>query len=81
MWVEKKQQGGMISPFTTHQGPDGRGLTPTEPSKPRCNRAPTELANVRRGADGDRVPPNDAGVEQPKVRRKTRDCEVLQKSK
>ena len=53
----------MISPFATHQGPDSRRFTPIESSNPCCNGAPTELANVSRGTDGDGVPPSDASVE------------------
>lgn len=67
----------MILPFTTHQGPNGRRFTPTEPCDACCDGASTEFANVRRGADSDRVPPNNTGVEEAEVRRKTGKGEVL----
>ena len=67
----------MVLPFTTHQGPDGRRFTPVEPSKPCCNGTSTEFSKVRRGANGNRVPPNYPSVEQTEIGRETGKREVL----
>lgn len=63
MNLRKDGNEGMVLPFTTHQGSDSCRFAPVEPSNTRRRGASTEFSKVSRGADRNRVPPNDASVE------------------